>query len=77
MKMSDDDIDYSDISALDFDELGEPVVGRFYRPRKKQISIRLDEDILSWFQSEFPKYQTEINKACRVYMRLKQQKDKK
>lgn len=39
-----------------------------YRPKKKAISIRLDADVLSWFQAQPGKYQQLINKACRDYM---------
>lgn len=47
--MPDSHIDYSEIPELDFDKLGKPLVGQFYRPIKKQISIRIDSDILDWF----------------------------
>lgn len=43
-------------------------VGRFYRPIKKQITIRIDADLLDWFKCETKKYQTLINQACREYM---------
>ncbi len=39
-----------------------------YRPKKKQISIRLDCDVLEWFQSIPGKYQQHINRVCRAYM---------
>ena len=67
-KLSDADIDYSDIPELDFDKLGKPFVGKFYKPIKKQISIRLDADILDWFKHTGTKYQALINHACRQYM---------
>lgn len=38
------------------------------RPRKVSITIRLDEDVLSYFQSKKGKYQTEINTALRKAM---------
>lgn len=44
----------------------------FYKVKKKQISIRLDADVLAWFQAQPEKYQTLINKALRTYMRFKQ-----
>lgn len=43
-------------------------VGQFYRPIKKQITIRMDADLLDWFKHETEKYQTLINQACREYM---------
>lgn len=42
--------------------------GKFYRPIKKQITIRLDADMLHWFQQQQGKYQRLINQACREYM---------
>jgi len=65
---ADNAIDYSDIPELHFDQLGKPVVGKFYRPIKKQISIRIDADILDWFKREGKKYQSLINQACREFM---------
>ncbi len=67
----DEQIDFSDIPELNFDELGKPIVGKFYRPLKKPISIRIDTDVLKWFQT-YPHYQRLINKACRLYMRYHQ-----
>lgn len=43
-KMDDSQIKYTDISELNFDELSKPAVGKFYRPLKKQINIRIDSD---------------------------------
>lgn len=44
------------------------VRGRFYRPIKKSISIRLDSDVIAWFQSMGGKYQSRINEVLRLYM---------
>ena len=35
---------------------------------KQAISIRLDEDILRWFRTQGPRYQTRINAVLRAYM---------
>lgn len=35
---------------------------------KEAISIRLDEDILRWFRTQGPRYQTRINAVLRAYM---------
>ncbi len=42
--------------------------GRFYRPIKKPVTIRLDADVLAWFKARSEKYQTAINKALREYI---------
>ena len=46
--------------------------GVFYRPVKKQITLRLDADIIAWFKARSPNgrgYQTEINGALREHVR--------
>ena len=35
---------------------------------KQAISIRLDEDVIDWFRSTGPKYQTRINAVLRSYV---------
>ena len=45
--------------------------GLFYRPVKKQITLRLDADVLAWFKRRAPGgrgYQTEINRALRQHV---------
>jgi len=45
--------------------------GIFYRPVKRQITLRLDADLIDWFKRH-PKhrtgYQTRINQALREYV---------
>lgn len=53
------------------------VVGKFYRPVKKQITLRLDADTLSWFKQQPEKYQALINRVCREYMNKHQQHSEK
>ena len=62
--MSDDDIDFSDIPLkLDWSNAER---GKFYRPVKQQVTLRLDADVLHWFKSRGgPGYQTRINAALR------------
>jgi len=66
--MSDDDIDLSDIPEK-LDWLGA-VRGKFYRPVKQQVTLRLDADLIHWFKnSEGGRgYQTRINAALRRYV---------
>ena len=45
--------------------------GMFYRPVKKQLTLRLDADVVDWFKTHSPNgegYQTEINKALREFV---------
>jgi uncharacterized protein (DUF4415 family) len=42
--------------------------GRFFRPRKEAISLRVDMDVLDWLRRRGPGYQTEINRILREKM---------
>lgn len=45
--------------------------GVFFRPIKKQLTLRLDLDIIDWFKRHARKgegYQTNINRALREYV---------
>ena len=65
-ELSDNDIDYSDIPETDeeFWDNAEVVL-----PLKKtHVSIRLDDDIISWFKQFGRGYQTKINAVLRSYI---------
>jgi uncharacterized protein (DUF4415 family) len=47
----------------------DAVRGRFYRPVKEQVTLRIDADVLAWFRAGGNKYQTRINAALREYIR--------
>lgn len=36
--------------------------------RKEAISLRLDHDVLDWFKTQGPGYQTRMNSVLRAYM---------
>lgn len=40
----------------------------FYKPIKKPVTLRLDADVLAWFQRDGRRYQTRINSALRTLM---------
>jgi len=61
-------INLSDEDSVEITEWENKKVGKFYRPIKEQITIRIDADILDWFRHATNKYQTLINQACREYM---------
>src|SRR5271166_5588170 len=45
--------------------------GLFFRPIKKQLTLRLDADVIDWFKTHTPNgegYQTSINSALREYV---------
>ena len=43
-------------------------VGRFYRPIKQLVSLRVDADVLAWFRGQGKKYQTRMNEVLRREM---------
>jgi uncharacterized protein (DUF4415 family) len=64
--MKDEDIDFSDIPlVLDW---SDAEVGKFYRPPKKAITIRLDTDVLDWLKGYGRGYQTRVNLLLRHAM---------
>jgi len=45
-----------------------PELAGYYRPIKKPITLRVDADVLAWFQRQGRGYQTRINGALRKLM---------
>lgn len=41
---------------------------RWNRPRKRRISLRVDIEVVDWFKSKGPGYQTRINRILRRVM---------
>lgn len=64
--MQDTEIDTSDIAEVS--RWTGAVVGKFYRPLKKQITLRLDADVIAWFKATGSGYQTAINKVLREHV---------
>jgi uncharacterized protein (DUF4415 family) len=69
-RQPDDTIDFSDMPATTVEDWAGAEVGRFYRPLKRQLTLRVDADVLDWFkrQSGGKGYQTRINSALREYV---------
>jgi uncharacterized protein (DUF4415 family) len=65
-RMRDADIDYSDIPPLDKTFLKKATTA--WPPVKKQLTIRLDGDVLDWLKAHGKGYQTRINRILRVVM---------
>ena len=64
----DSEIDYSDIPSLNPEEWKNAVRGKFYKPVKQPITIRVDSDVLFWLKSFGSGYQTRINNILRKEM---------
>lgn len=43
-------------------------VGDLYRPQKKQVTVRIDADVLAWLKSSGKGYQTKLNEILRHKM---------
>ena len=41
-------------------------------PAKQPISLRVDTDVLEWFKTQGPRYQSRINAVLRSYMSRRQ-----
>jgi len=62
----DEAIDYSDIPELT-DEFFRNA--KLLEPQgKKQLTVRLDEDVLAWFRAQGPGYQSRMNAVLRAYV---------
>jgi uncharacterized protein (DUF4415 family) len=59
-------IDYSEIPPLGDEFFTKATVA--WPPAKKQLTIRLDADVLTWLKSHGRGYQTRINRILRVVM---------
>ena len=66
--LPEEEIDTSDIpEILDWSGARR---GLLYRPVKKQITLRLDADVVAWFRANAPGgrgYQTEMNRVLSEY----------
>ena len=64
--MKDADIDYSDIPPLDKSFFTKATEA--WPPAKRQLTIRLDADVLNWLKANGRGYQTGINRILRAAM---------
>lgn len=46
----------------------DATVGKYYRPLKTQVSVRLDNDVLAWLKSQGEGHLTRINEILRERM---------
>jgi len=66
--MPDDAIDTSDIPELPRNAWKDAVRGKFYRPLKQAVSMRLDADVVAWLKKRGKGYQTRANSILRRHM---------
>ena len=66
--LSDSQIDIDDPDAPEATDWSNATRGQFYKPIKKLKSLRLDADVLAFFQAQGKGYQTQINRILRAAM---------
>jgi uncharacterized protein (DUF4415 family) len=64
--MPESEIDATEMAPIA--DWSEAVRGTLYRPIKRPLSLRLDADVIAWFQQQGQGYQTRINSALREYI---------
>jgi uncharacterized protein (DUF4415 family) len=64
----DSEIDTSEIPEWTDEQWKNAVRGGLYRPVKRQITARVDADVLHWLQSQGKGYQSRINAILRREM---------
>jgi uncharacterized protein (DUF4415 family) len=62
------EIDLSDIPEVTEEQWKNAERGHFYRPVKRQITARVDADVLEWLKSQGKGYQSRINAILRREM---------
>src|SRR5215471_20377282 len=62
----DEDIDFSDAPLVPDWKGAE--IGKFYRPKKKPVTMRLDSDVIAWLKADGRGYQTKANWLLRNAM---------
>ena len=69
-KMKDEDIDLSEIPELTPQQFAQAIVRRGLQPvpKKLQLTLRIDRDVVDWFRKQGRGYQTQINALLRAYM---------
>jgi uncharacterized protein (DUF4415 family) len=63
----DREIDLTDIPEIR-EIPSDAVIGKFYRPKKTTVTIRLDADVVAWIKASGDGYQTRINAYLRQLM---------
>jgi uncharacterized protein (DUF4415 family) len=67
-RMPEHEIDTSDIPEWTDEMWKRAVRGKFYRPVKRAVSLRLDADVIAWLKKDGKGYQTRANRVLREKM---------
>ena len=68
-KLRDQDIDFHDNPEMTPEMFAKAVLRKGLKPvvRKTQVTLRIDEDVLTWFKKQGKGYQTRINSLLKAY----------
>jgi uncharacterized protein (DUF4415 family) len=66
--LPDSEIDTSETRVLPPEAWANAVGGKFYRPIKQPIALRLDADVIAWLKASGTGYQSRINEILRREM---------
>jgi uncharacterized protein (DUF4415 family) len=66
--MKDEDIDFSDIPEITPEMFANAAIRRNFKPipPKKQLTLRVDSDVVDWYKKQGRGYQTRINSLLRA-----------
>jgi uncharacterized protein (DUF4415 family) len=64
--MPESEIDTSEMPEIT--DFSRAVRGGLFRPIKKPLSLRVDADVVAWFQRQGDGYQTRMNAALREHV---------
>ena len=67
-EMPDEQVDYSDIPKKPAGFWAGAVRGGLYRPVKRQLTVRIDADVLAWLRSQGAGYHGRLNQILRSAM---------
>jgi uncharacterized protein (DUF4415 family) len=65
------EIDFSDLPATTERDWRGAERGKFYRPVKRQLTVRIDADVIEWLKSQGRGYQSRLNEILRAAMLAK------
>jgi uncharacterized protein (DUF4415 family) len=67
--LTDTEIDFADIPEITPEMFAKAILRRGLRPvTKRQLTLRLDSDVIEWFKQQGHGYQTRMNALLRAYM---------
>lgn len=68
-KLRDEDIDFSDSPEVTPEMFAKAVLRKELKPvsKKTQVTLRIDDDVLTWFKKQGKGYQTRINSLLKAY----------